>query len=103
MNLGKLIYCIKSLRFIPHLIVVITSSIRPLLDYERDCWLAVNNISLKGMRGYIALLMAFPEYRSLFYFRTNKKFLRHIAQGQINLYFHTSSDKIDQIKLAGGW
>lgn len=93
-SLGKILYCIKSVRFIPHLYVIAKSPIKELLDYERDRWLEFNNIKESGRQGYISLFMQFPEYRSLFYHRTGKTFLRRLAAGQTNLYFHTPQDKI---------
>lgn len=67
---------------------------KSLLVYERDIWLASNRFNKTGLKGFLFLLNLFPEYRSLFYFRTNAYYLRHIARGQTNLHFHTPSDKI---------
>ncbi len=94
MSIGSLIYYIKSVRFLPHLLCIWNSPIRKMLDYERDRWLEANRINASGIKGYITLLMAFPEYRSLLYLRTHKNFLRHFAAGQTNLYFHTPSENI---------
>lgn len=85
---------ITSLRFIPHIIVYYRSHNRNLLDYERDRWLNLNRFSKQGVRGFLMLLVTFPEYRSLFYFRTGKQWLNIFAKGQTNLYFHMKSSQI---------
>lgn len=92
----NLLAIIKSCRFIPHIIIFYygTKVDRSLLIYERDIWLTYNRFNKKGLRGFLFLLNSFPEYRSLFYFRTKAYYLRYIAKGQTNLYFHTPSNRI---------
>lgn len=92
--IGNFIYWVKALRFLPHLIIAYHSNNHGVLAYERDRWLLCNHLRTSGLMGFIQLFMAFPEYRSLFYHRTGKHYLRHLAQGQTNLYFHTPSNKI---------
>ena len=83
-----------SLRFIPHIIIYYQSRNRDLLDYERNRWLCLNRFPKQGVRGFLMLLITFPEYRSLFYFRTGKQWLNIFAKGQTNLYFHMKSEQI---------
>ncbi|QFQ13417.1 serine acetyltransferase [Pseudoprevotella muciniphila] len=92
----KLFSLIKSLRLIPHILVFYTRNKKDksLLIYERDIWLKLNRFEKKGLRGFLFLLNIFPEYRSLFYYRTKASYLRHFAKGQTNLYFHTPSELI---------
>lgn len=87
---------LTSVRFIPHLLVYYTSNatLRATLDYERDMWLRLNHFHKCGIRGFLMLLVVFPEYRSLFYFRTGKIWLRFFAKGQTNLYFHMKPEQI---------
>lgn len=94
--LGTLLYKIKTLRFLPHLYIFKTSKpqMKEVLQYESDKWIKINHINKSGVAGFMALLMQFPEYRSLYYHRTGKKFLRHFAKGQTNLYIHTPQHKI---------
>lgn len=81
---------IKSLRFLPYLIVflIVKKELKDVLIYERDKWLTLNRFPKQGIRGFMSLLVAFPEYRSLFIFRTEQNWLRYFAKGQVNLYFH---------------
>lgn len=87
---------IKSLRFFPYLIIFLTAKkeLKELLIYERDRWLMLNRFHKHGIRGFMMLLVAFPEYRSLFIFRTEKNWLNLFAKGQTNLYFHMKTDEI---------
>lgn len=87
---------ILSVRYIPHVIVYYSQSKKnlELLNYERDLWLERNRFKKHGVRGFLFLLNMFPEYRSLFYYRTSCKFLSFFAKRQTNLYFHTPSSKI---------
>ena len=92
--LAKFLTILKSLRYIPSVVVVNCSSNKNIIKYEINRWLNANHISKSGLKGFIHLMTAFPEFRSLVYFRTNCKWLRHFAKGQTNLYFHTPSEKI---------
>lgn len=85
---------LSSLRFLPHVIIYYQSKYRDLLDYERDRWLRLNRFPKRGIRGFLMLLVTFPEYRSLYYFRTGKQWLSFFAKGQNNLYFHMKSEQI---------
>lgn len=92
--LGTLIYWIKNVRFLPALAVFLTSKKHELVHYECERWLLCNNFKESGRKGFVVLMSRFPEYRSLFYYRTGCNWLRHFAKGQTNLYFHTPSDRI---------
>lgn len=92
--IGELLFRLKSLRFIPALIMSSVSKSAGVIAYERDRWLACNNMQMKGTRGFLCLMMKFPEFRSLVYYRTGCGWLRHFGRGQSNLYFHTPSEKI---------
>lgn len=97
---------ILSLRFLPYLFVylLVDAQQKKILDYERDRWLKLNRFSKRGIRGFIMLLIAFPEYRSLFCFRTGKNWLQFFAKGQSNLYFHMRSDQIGKgLMIWHGW
>ena len=63
---------IKSLRFLPYLIVflIVKKELKDVLIYERDKWLTLNRFPKQGIRGFMSLLVAFPEYRSLFIYNT---------------------------------
>lgn len=91
--IGNILYALKAIRFLPAYIVSkrINSD---LISYERDRWLELNGINQKGLFGFLTLMMNFPEFRSLLYHRTGCQWLRHFGKGQLNLYFHTPSDKI---------
>ena len=83
------------LRFWPHIIVYMRCSCRETLDYEMARWYETHHIpARKGVRGLLYLLAALPEYRSLFYFRTGRKWLSRLAKGQNNLEFYTEPEKI---------
>lgn len=83
------------LRFGIHLIVYLRSQAKATIDYEIERWNESHHLRpRKGVRGLINLLASFPEFRSLFYFRTKAKWLRFIAKGQTNLEFYTSSENI---------
>ncbi len=91
----RLFNLLVSIRFVPHLLVYLFSKEqRGILDYERDVWLKLNHFPKRGMRGFMTLLVTFPEYRSLFYFRTGKNWLSWFVKGQTNLYFHMKSEQI---------
>lgn len=92
--IGRILFRIKSFRFIPALFVVTISKCRSVVEYERDLWLKRNYISCSGNIGFLTLMLKFPEYRSLVYHRTGCGWLRHFGKGQTNLYFHTPSSKI---------
>lgn len=92
--IGDLLFRIKSLRFIPALIISSMSENSDTIFYERDRWLECNNIPLSGKIGFLSLMMKFPEFRSLVYHRTGCGWLRHFGHGQTNLYFHTPGEKI---------
>lgn len=94
--LNKVIHYIQSLRFVPHLIVYYCSSKqrRALLDYERDRWLLKNRFTRKGIKGFLFLLNIFPEYRSLFYIRSNSPWLAFFAHGAVNLFINTPEENI---------
>lgn len=90
----RVFHLLTSLRFLPHIIIFNSAKNRDLLKYERDRWLKLNRFTKKGIRGFLQLLIAFPEYRTLFYFRTNSEWLDFFVKGQTNLYFHMKSDQI---------
>lgn len=90
----KIIGYIRSLRLIPHIILFYASKDRALLEYERDSWLRSHHLKSTGLRGFLLLLNSLPEYRSLFYFRTDQNWLSVFAKGQNNLEFYTPSEKI---------
>lgn len=87
---------IKSVKLLPYLIVFLLADkeLKDLLIYERDRWLVANRFPKQGIRGLMMLLVTFPEYRSLFAFRTGKWWLLFFAKGQSNLYFHMKSHEI---------
>lgn len=67
----RLFSIIKSLRFVFHVLIFYRSPLRKtVLEYERDRWLELNHFPKKGLSGFLLLLNVFPEYRSLFYHRT---------------------------------
>lgn len=92
----RIINLLISIRFIPYLLVYISADVevRQILDYEIERWLVLNRFPKRGIRGFLMLLVAFPEYRSLFMFRTGRAWLRFFAKGQTNLHFHMSSNQI---------
>lgn len=92
--LETIISYIKTIRLLPHILVYFTSKQKELLDYERDTWLREYRLPKRGLRGLLLLLNSLPEYRSLFYFRTDSKWLSVFAKGQNNLEFYTSSENI---------
>lgn len=96
MNRTRFINIISSLlRFWPHIIVYKRCADRRTIDYEIQKWLETHHLPIKsGIRGLLNLLVAYPEFRSLFYFRTGKKWLSKFAKGQTNLEFYTESKNI---------
>lgn len=84
------------MRFLPYIIVFLLSKkeLKEVLIYERDKWLKLNRFPKQGIRGFMMLLVTFPEYRSLFIFRTEQYWLKYFAKGQTNLYFHMRPDDI---------
>lgn len=92
--ISRIFNLLSSLRFLPHIIVFYSARNRDLLEYERDRWLKLNRFKKSGIRGFLQLLITFPEYRSLLYFRTNSDWLNFFAKGQTNLYFHMASGHI---------
>lgn len=92
--ISKFLYFIKCLRFIPAIIIFKTSSQNEEFEYELYRWSIVNRYNKSGIQAFLHFMYCFPEYRSLFYHRTGKNWLRHFAKGQTNLYFHTPSKNI---------
>lgn len=83
------------LRFWPHIIVYKRCDDKSTIDYEIQKWLESHHLPVKsGIRGLLNLLVAYPEFRSLFYFRTGKCWLSIFAKGQTNLEFYTESKNI---------
>ena len=92
--IGTVLYCVKALRFIPAYIVYKNNLSSEIITYEINRWLKLNGISRHGIKGFLTLMMMFPEFRSLIYYRTGCQWLRHLGRGQVNLYFHTPNNKI---------
>lgn len=92
----SLLIIIKNLIiFWPHMIIYKTSRSKDIIDYEIQRWFITHHIpERKGVRGLLFLLASLPEFRSLFYFRTGKWWLRKISKGQNNLEFYTESKNI---------
>ncbi len=85
---------IRTLRLIPAIYYYLTSPHKLGLDYERDCWIKARNINKHGFRGWILLMNSLETYRSLFYFRVGKPWLKIFSKGTTNLEFYTNSDNI---------
>jgi len=87
---------IRSLiRFWPHIIVYQLSKAKLTIDYEICRWLESHYlVRRKGIRGLLNLLAAYPEFRSLFYFRTKAWWLSVFAKGQTNLEFYTEPEHV---------
>lgn len=92
--IGDFLFRLKSIRFIIALFVAQHGRQREIIEYERDRWLIANGMNEKGSKGFLTLMMKFPEFRSLVYYRTGCQWLRHFGYGQTNLYFHTPSERI---------
>lgn len=60
----RIINLLISIRFIPYLLVYISADVevRQILDYEIERWLVLNRFPKRGIRGFLMLLVAFPEY-----------------------------------------
>jgi len=75
--------------------VYLRSNARSTIDYEIVRWHETHHLPPRhGIRGLMNLLASFPEFRSLFYFRTKAKWLSFFAKGQNNLEFYTSPENI---------
>lgn len=95
MLIKKLYYYIRLCKWLPHLVVYHRFHNKALLDYERDMWLEkIGFIAERGTLGFIKLLDGYPEYRSLFYWRTKAHRLSRWYPGQINLSIPIDSDKV---------
>lgn len=90
----RIINYIWSMRLLPYVTVFLFSRDKELLKYERDLWIKNWGLPRKKLRGFLQLLNSFPEYRSLFCFRTNANWLKFFARGQNNLEFYMPSDHI---------
>ena len=83
------------LRFWPHLLVYAFDKDRDNMRYEIDRWVELNRWKRKSeFLNLLNLLVNYSEYRSLFYFRTGKKWLSLFAKGQNNLEFYADPSKI---------
>lgn len=83
------------LRFWPHVMVYLRSNAKETIDYEIVRWHVSHHLPPRtGIRGLMNLLASFPEFRSLFYFRTKANWLSILAKGQTNLEFYTSPENI---------
>lgn len=82
--------------YFPHLLVYAVSKNKALLSYEIEKWIESHHLPYRRSLfiNLINLLASYPEYRSLFYFRTGKSWLSVFSKGQNNLEFYTESDKI---------
>lgn len=95
MTLRQLYYYIRLCKYIPHLLVYKNFKDSALLDYERDMWLdKIGFIPERGVMGFFKLLDGYPEYRTLFYWRTNACRLARWYPGQTNLYIPIDSDNV---------
>lgn len=95
MSIKKIYYYIRLAKWLPHLFVYHRFADKSLLDYERDMWLEkIGFIQERGNLGFIKLLDGYPEYRTLFYWRTNAGRLSRWYPGQSNLYIPIDSDKV---------
>lgn len=95
MTIKQLYYYIRLCRFLPHLWVYRRFADRDLLDYERDMWIEkIGFIKERGVWGFFKLLDGYPEYRTVFYWRTNAHRLSRWYPGQTNLYIPIDSDKV---------
>lgn len=95
MSIKQLYYRLRLCKYLPHLMVYHKFSDRNLLDYERDMWLdKIGFIPERGTLGFLKLLDGYPEYRTLFYWRTNARRLSRWFPGQTNLYIPIESEKV---------
>lgn len=96
MIMTRIINIISSLlRYFPHIVVYKRCVNKETIDYEIQKWIETHHLPAKSnLRGLLNLLVSYPEFRSLFYFRTGKYWLSKIAKGQTNLEFYTESENI---------
>lgn len=94
--MNRSFHIIRSLiRFGPHIIVYKRSKVKTTIDYEISRWLESHHLDGRtGIRGLLNLLAAYPEFRSLFYFRTKAWWLSAFAKGQTNLEFYTEPKRV---------
>ncbi len=91
----KLFYTILFAKYLIHIVVYYkyrNALIRDEMDMYADKW----NCPYGGVLKLIWLLENFPEYRNVFYHRTNSKLLSKIYKGQHALYIQVSSDKLGE-------
>jgi serine O-acetyltransferase len=60
---------IVSIRFIPHIIVLLNHRDSDILRYELNKWIEILRVKNKGVKGFVFLLNSLPEYRYIFYYR----------------------------------
>ena len=82
-----------SIRFIPHIIVLLSHRDRSSLRYELDKWIEVLRVKNKGLKGFVFLLKSLPEYRYAFYYRLGNvgAWLNILASKSKMIFVDTSS------------
>jgi serine O-acetyltransferase len=94
-SVQKLIFFLNAIRLLPHLLVLLLNKSDPEVSNDLKRWKAINLPLSRASNhvDFMRLLISFPEYRNLFYYRVGSvgKLLALFCQPMANLYITTAS------------
>jgi serine O-acetyltransferase len=69
----KLLLLFRSIRLIPHWILLNSSNNKTVIDYEIKKWMDILKMDDRLLFGFLKLMLFYPEFRNLFYYRVGHK------------------------------
>ncbi len=67
--MNKPLLLLRSIRLIPHWILLNLSNNKTIIQYEVKRWMKVLNMHDEFLFGFLKLMLFYPEFRNLFYYR----------------------------------
>jgi len=80
------------MRCLPHILIIKTHRKGGVIKLDIKHWLAVQNKSLPLIKGFVHLMVSYPEFRNLFYYRIGgyATFIHFLYRKKPSLYLSTS-------------
>ena len=77
--MNKPLLLLRSIRLIPHWILLNLSNNKTIIQYEVKRWMKVLNMHDEFLFGFLKLMLFYPEFRNLFYYRLGHSKARFIS------------------------
>ena len=74
----KVALILNCIRLTPHYLLFKRHESKDIIRYEVERWLVINNMHFNHEKGFIMLMINFPEFRNLFYFRIGDNISKYI-------------------------